>query len=123
MKWILFCVAIFWIAWGTWSNLYPIQAHEKMRRAIQTITARPLAIVVLVVGLLLLIAAPASGQGVGFIRLIGLLGIAKGIAFFLLPKDRFERLLDWWFAPAKEKSWRVWGLVSLVLGVVLLSWL
>jgi hypothetical protein len=123
MKWILFCVAIFWIAVGTWGNLYPIQAYEKMRQAIETIAARRLAVVALVVGLLLLVAAPASGQGVGFIRLIGLLGIAKGVVFFFLPKDRFERMLDWWFTPAKEQSWRVWGLVSLVLGVVLLSWI
>ncbi len=76
----------------------------------------------LVVGTMLVMVAPASSQGVGFVRLLGLLAMAKAVVFAFLSGERYQRLLNWWFAPAREQSWRVWGLVILVLGVVLLSW-
>ena len=72
---------------------------------------------------MLLIAAPASHQGTGFVRLLGIVGMVKGIVLFAMSKERYQRLLDWWLDPAKEQSWRVWGLLMLVLGVVFLSWL
>ena len=51
------------------------------------------------------------------------IGMVKGIVLFAMSKERYQRLLDWWFDTAKEQSWRVWGLLMLVLGVVILSWL
>lgn len=125
MKWFLVAIAVFWIAMGTWGNLYPTQMHVRLRPLIEKITRRrlPISIITLVLGILLILAAPLSGQGVGLVRLIGLIAIAKAVVFFLLPEDRFQRLLNWWFAPEREQSLRVSGLVMLVLGVVLLSWL
>jgi hypothetical protein len=123
LRWILFVVAIFWIALGTWANLYPVQVHGRLRSFVEGITPRLAAVVALVVGAGLVMAAPASSQGVGFVRLLGFVAMAKAIVFVLLPQERYQRLLNWWFAPVREQSWRVWGLVILVLGVALLSWL
>ena len=125
MKWFLVVVAVFWIAMGAWGNLYPTQMHAKLRPLIERIMRNrlPITILTLVVGILLILAAPASNQGVGLVRLIGLIAIAKAVIFFLLPADRFQRLWNWWLAPEREQSLRVSGLVMLVLGVVLLSWL
>jgi cobalamin synthase len=75
------------------------------------------------VGIVLMIAAPESRQGVGFIRLLGLFAMAKAVVIAVLSKERYQRLSSWWFDPVREQSWRVWGLVLLILGVVVLSWL
>lgn len=123
MKWILYVIAIFWISLGTWANLYPAEVHGRLRRLIEGIAPRWTAVVTLAVGILLFLAAPASGQGVGFVRLIGVLAMVKAIVIFVISNERYQRLLDWWFAPAREQSWRVWGLLMLVLGVVIFSWL
>jgi len=123
LKWILYSIAIIWIVLGTWANLYPVQAHGRLRSLVEGIAPRWAAVVALAVGLILVIAAPASTQGVGFVRLLGLLGILKGFVIFLVSKERYQSLMDWWFAPAREPSWRVWGLLMLVLGVVMISWL
>ena len=123
MKWILFAIALIWIVLGTWANLYPVQASKRLRSLVEGIAPRWSAIAALATGIMLLIAAPASNQGTGFVRLLGILGMVKGIVLFAMSKERYQRLLNWWFDPTKEQSWRVWGLLMLVLGVVILSWL
>jgi hypothetical protein len=123
MEWILFFVAIFWIVLGSWANLYPAQVHGRLRSFAEGVNPRWAAVFAMVAGIMLVVAAPVSSQGVGFIRLLGFVAMAKALIFAVLPKESYQRLLDWWFAPVREQSWRVWGLVMLVLGVVLLSWL
>lgn len=123
MKWILFVVAIFWIVLGTWANLYPVQVHERMRRFVERINPRYAAVLAFAVGIMLMIAAPVSSQGVGFIRLLALFAMAKAVVLAVLSRERYQRFSNWWFDPIREQSWRVWGLVILILGVVLLSWL
>jgi hypothetical protein len=123
LKWILYFIAMFWIVLGTWANLYPVQVHERLRSLVEKTAPSWAALAALAGGIALVIAAPASHQGVGFVRLLGLLGIVKGFVLFMMPKKRFQSLLDWWLAPAREQSWRVWGLLMLVLGVVIFSWL
>ena len=123
MKWILVFVAIFWIVLGTWANLYPAQVHGRLRSFVGGINPRWAAILAMVVGIMLVMAAPVSSQGSGFVRLLGFVAMAKAVLVAVLPRQTYQRLLDWWFAPAREQSWRVYGLVMLVLGVVLFSWL
>ena len=123
MKWILYIIALFWIVLGTWANLYPVQVHGRLRSLVEKTTPRWAAVAVLAGGIVLVIAGPASHQGVGFLRLLGLLGIVTGFVLFVMSKERYQSLLDWWLAPAREQSWRVWGLLMLVLGVVIFSWL
>ena len=123
MKWILFVIAIIWISLGTWANLYPGQVIVRLRSIIGKIAPRSAAVVALAVGILLVLAAPASHQGVGLVRLLGLLAVVKAIVFLIMSKERYHRLLHWWFAPSREQSWRVWGLLMLVLGLVITSWL
>jgi hypothetical protein len=123
LKWILYAISILLIVLGTWANLYPVQASKRLRNLVERIAPRWSAIAALATGIMLLIAAPASNQGTGFVRLLGILGMVKGIVLFVMSRERYQRLLDWWFDSAKELSWRVWGLLMLVLGVVILSWL
>ena len=123
MRWILYVFAVLLIVLGTWANLYPVQASKRLRSLAEGVAPRWSAVVALATGIMLLIAAPASNQGTGFVRLLGILGMVKGIVLFVMSRERYQRLLDWWLEPAKEQSWRVWGLLMLVLGVVVFSWL
>ena len=120
---MLYAVSILLIVLGTWANLYPVRASKRLRSLVEGIAPRWSAVAALATGIMLLIAAPASSQGAGFVRLLGILGMVKGLVLFVMSKERYQRLLDWWLDPAKEQSWRVWGLLMLVLGVVILSWL
>jgi len=68
-------------------------------------------------GVLLIWASPGSNMPL-FIQAIGWLTLLKGLHFLLAPKRWLDKIMTWWF---KLPRWSlvIWGLVSIVLGVVL----
>ncbi|MBW1981497.1 MAG: hypothetical protein JRJ12_09760 [Deltaproteobacteria bacterium] len=123
MKWILLIIGMAWIALGTWLNIYPQQSRLQVKSLLQRVPGKWLAVATAVIGLLLLFAAPASHQGAGFVRILGILALAKAIIFAVLSVERRSRLLDWWFASTNEQVLRISGLLLVIIAVVLISWL
>jgi hypothetical protein len=81
-----------------------------------------LAFIPMVVGILLILAARVSGA-FWFILILGLLAIGKGVYFLLGPRDQIEALFNWWFKSAQDRTYRFWGIIIILLGMVLLSWM
>jgi uncharacterized protein YjeT (DUF2065 family) len=73
------------------------------------------------VGVLLILSAGASGAP-WFIVIMGILAIVKGVYFLLAPHGQTEALLSWWFESAQDRTYRFWGLIMVLLGMVVLSW-
>jgi uncharacterized protein YjeT (DUF2065 family) len=73
-------------------------------------------------GILLLISATASRQS-WFIRLFGLLAIIEGAVIFLIPKNLYDELMDWYLNSASNQTYRLFGILSLVFGTAILSWI
>ena len=122
MIWFLYGLALFWIAAGTLFILYTEESRRVLRNSTAEIKPKLLAFIPMVVGILLIFSASASGA-FWFILILGLLAIGKGAYFLLGPHGQTKALLDWWFKSAQDRTYRFWGLVMIILGMVVLSWL
>lgn len=81
-----------------------------------------LAFIPMAVGILLILAARVSGA-FWFVLILGLLAIGKGVYFLLGPRGQVKALFDWWFTSAQDTTYRFWGIIMVLLGMALLSWM
>ena len=122
MIWFLYGLALFWIAVGTAFILYTEESRRVLRNFMGERRPRFLAFIPMVVGVLLILSARVSGA-FWFILILGLLAIGKGVYFLLGPHGQTEALLAWWFNSAQDRTYRFWGLIMVLLGTVIISWL
>jgi uncharacterized protein YjeT (DUF2065 family) len=121
MKWFIYLFSILWIASGGIFILYTEQYRELMGKICGRMGRVPMAATAVVIGLLLVLSARGS-LNTGVIVLIGILAIAKGVVFFLNPNGIFEKTLRWWLEDATDQTYRLTGIITLILGTALLSW-
>ncbi len=57
-----------------------------------------------------------------FIGLIGVLGIVKGVLIYFNPGGLFEISKDW-VETFSDQGYRLVGIIALVLGTVVISWI
>ena len=122
MIWVLYVLAFFWIAAGTSFILYTEESRRFLRNSMGEMKPKSLAFIPMVVGLILIISAWASGA-FWFILILGLLAIGKGVYLLFGPPAQIDALFDWWFKSAQDRTYRLWGLIMVLLGMVILSWL
>ena len=77
------------------------------------------ALVTVTVGLLFLWAAPSS-RAILFIQILGWLTILKGAYLLVGPRKQLMRIVEWWHG-LPQGGLRVWGLVSLAVGLAILA--
>jgi len=121
MIWFLYALAFFWIAAGTLFILYTEESRRFLKVVMGGTKPRSLAFIPMVIGLLLIISAWASGA-FWFILILGLLAIGKGLYLFFGHHDQTTALLSWWEKSAQDRTYRLWGLIMVLLGMVILSW-
>jgi uncharacterized protein YjeT (DUF2065 family) len=51
------------------------------------------------------------------------MGVIKGVAFFIIPKDSYEKLMDWYLNSLSDQSYRLSGILGIILGTAVLSWI
>ncbi|MFB0506484.1 MAG: hypothetical protein ACETWT_07110 [Thermodesulfobacteriota bacterium] len=122
MIWFLYGIAFFWIAAGTLFILYTGESRRFLRSSMAKVNPKFLAFIPMVVGILLILAARVSGA-FWLILILGLLAIGKGAYFLLGPRGQIEALFDWWFKSAQDRTYRFGGILILLLGMILLSWI
>jgi uncharacterized protein YjeT (DUF2065 family) len=121
MIWFLYGLALFWIAMGALFILYTEESRRVLRNLMEKTKPRFLAFLPMAVGVLLIIAARESGA-FWFIVILGILAIGKGLYFLLGPRGQTEALFAWWFKSVQDRTYRFSGLIMVVLGMVILSW-
>jgi uncharacterized protein YjeT (DUF2065 family) len=121
MIWFLYGLALFWIAVGSLFILYTEESRRFLGSFMGKVQLRFLAFIPIVVGVLLIVSAKASGA-FWFIVILGLLAIGKGVYFLLAPSAQTKSFLTWWLDSAQERTYRLWGLIIVVLGMAILSW-
>ena len=122
MKIYLYAISLFCIATGCCTILYTSEARHFVKRFFSEFNRKILSIFQTAIGVLLLASAAASGQP-WFIRLIGLLAIIEGTLIFLLPKSLYDELIRWYADSASDQTYRLFGILSLIIGSAMLSWI
>jgi hypothetical protein len=121
MKWFIYLFSMVWIAAGGFLILYTDQCRGIMGKAFARMGRVPMAVTAAVIGLLLVLSARGSANP-AVIVVIGLLAIGKGVAFFWNPHQIYEKTLGWWLTDAADQTYRLAGIIIVVLGTALISW-
>jgi uncharacterized protein YjeT (DUF2065 family) len=111
-------LAILWVAIGTLMIFAPEVLRKKLFAKIKELPLKKVGIVPIVIGVLLLLAALYNTYRF-LIVILGLLSIAKGI-YCIVATEKMAKMQDWWLG-AKKKVYRVYGIVVIVLGFIILS--
>lgn len=123
MKFLIFLIALVWISMGSFLILYTPETREWYRGLIARVNPRHLAAGPFLVGFVLLVGAFSGGHFFALIFVLGLLALAKGAFLALAPLGKIRVLTDWWLDQASERTLRLWGIVVLVIGISLFSYL
>jgi uncharacterized protein YjeT (DUF2065 family) len=121
MNWVLYVISILWIVFGSCAILYTASTRRSLNSVIQNLNLKIIAALPLITGLLLLVSASASHYP-WFVRLIGLLIIVKGIFIGLNPSKMMDAVTQWFLHKATDQSYRFYGILFVILGTALLSW-
>ena len=121
MKWFIVLFSVLWIASGGFLILYTGRCREALGQIFERMGRIPLAVSAAVIGALLLLSARSSAHA-GPIVLLGLLALAKGGLFLWNPNRLFEKLCQWWLEQAADQTYRLAGMVILILGTAMISW-
>ena len=121
MKYIVYLLGFLWIAAGAIAILYTDDYKAYIKGLMARLNRMLLALIPAVFGLLLLFAASSTTHS-WFIGLIGILGIAKGVLIYFNPAGIFELSMNW-IDSLSDQGYRLMGIITLVLGTVVLSWI
>lgn len=121
MKFIVYLLGFLWIAAGAFAILYTDDYKAYLKGLMTRLDHRILALIPAAFGLLLLIAASSTNHG-WFVGLIGILGIVKGILIYFNPGGLFD-LSKNWLDTLTHQGYRLMGIIALILGTVVISWI
>ena len=121
MKYVVYLLGFLWIAAGAIAILYTDDYKAFFKGLLTRMDRMFLALIPAVFGLLLLFAASSTGHS-WFIGLIGVLGIVKGVLIYFNPGGIFEISKNW-MDTLSDQGYRLVGIIALVLGTVVISWI
>jgi len=121
MAWFLYFISIVYIAWGCCFILAPMESKENMRLITERGERRIWAAVAIIAGVLFILSFNASSHP-WIIVLVGILAIGKGALFFVNPGGLYEKALKWLYGDLTEQTYRIYGIVALILGTVIFCW-
>jgi uncharacterized protein YjeT (DUF2065 family) len=73
-------------------------------------------------GIMFLIAAAATTYP-WVLRVFGLLALLEAVTAFTDPKKIYSRMLDWYFEKISDQMQRLFGIIGVIFGTVILSWI
>ena len=121
MKFIIYLLGFLWVAAGSIAILYTDDYKAYCKGLMEKLNRMYLALIPAVFGLLLLFAASSTSHG-WFIGLIGVLGIIKGVMIYFNPGGLFDKSKEWLLG-LSDQGYRLIGIIALVLGTVVISWI
>ncbi len=121
MAWFLYLFSILWIVTGCFYILYTDKSREKVKAILQRSNRRVIAIVAGLAGLLLIVSA-FHGHNSWFIAAIGALGVVKGVLLFLNTGNLYDKFMEKHLDSASNQTFRFLGIIMLILGTALFSW-
>lgn len=121
MKWFLYIMIIWFIVAGVTFILYP----DWLKRLFQQIPAgfhfRWFSPLPLIIGLFFILSRDRT-QHPWFFLTLGILALGKGIYLLLAPNRHIHSMVNWWTHEVQNITYRFWGIVILIMGITLFSW-
>ena len=121
MRLFLYAISFLCIAAGCCTILYTNETRNFLKRLFNEIDRKFLSVFEVIMGILLLVSATASHHS-WLIRLIGLLAVIEGGVILLMPKNLYDELINWYVNSLSDQTYRLFGILSLILGTAMLSW-
>jgi uncharacterized protein YjeT (DUF2065 family) len=121
MNVFLYAMSFLFIVIGCCTILYTNETRTFLNRLSSKIDRKFLSVFEAIMGILLLVSATASHHP-WFIRLIGLSAVIEGVVIFLIPKNLYDELMNWYVNSLSDQTYRLFGILSLILGTAMLSW-
>jgi uncharacterized protein YjeT (DUF2065 family) len=122
MKWVLMVISLFWIASGVCLVLYTTACRKFLATLLENMSPQIFGALAFGVGVLLLLSAGAS-QNFWFVVLLAGLAVAKGLLLFINPRGLFAKIRRWYLEQADDQTYRMAGIILLVLGTAVFSWI
>jgi uncharacterized protein YjeT (DUF2065 family) len=122
MKWFLYAFSLIYISVGCCSILYTNETKNYVRRIFNNIDQKILSALPFIFGILFILSASATCIPWLF-RLIGLMAVIEGVVFFLIPKDLYDKFMDWYLNSLSGQTYRLSGILGIILGTAFLSWI
>lgn len=122
MKAIVYLLGFGHIAIGSYLILYTRKTVDALKGLRHTYPLRYLSALPGAIGLLFLISASATAYPWVF-RIMGLLAVGEAVLAFTNPQKVYSRMLDWYFGKLSDQTHRLFGIIGIVFGTVMLTWL
>ena len=122
MKAIVYLLGFGHIALCTYLILYTRDSLGLLKGLFNSYHLKYLSVIPTVYGLLFLIAASVTIHPWVF-RIVGLLGIVEAVVAFTNPRKIYSEMLDWYFGSVSEQANRMLGMIGIVFGTVILTWI
>jgi uncharacterized protein YjeT (DUF2065 family) len=122
MKWFLYAFSVIWISVGAGLIIYTHESKRIIKSFVTNLDRRILSALPAIFGVFLIIAASESHHS-WFIRLIGILAVLKGGFIFWNPQNLYDKTVDWCLNSVSDQTFRFFGIITLILGTVILSWI
>ena len=121
MQAIVYLLGFGHIALCTVLILYTTESVDLLKGMFRKTPLKTLSVIPAVYAILFLISASATSHPWIF-RIIGLLAVVEAVVAFLDPQKIYSQMLDWYSDKVSEQANRLFGIIGVVFGTVILTW-
>jgi uncharacterized protein YjeT (DUF2065 family) len=122
MKVIVYLLGFGHIVLCTFLILYTRESIDTLKGIFRNYKLKYLSTIPAVYALLFLISASTTTHPWVF-RIVGLLAICEAVVAFTNPQKIYTRMLDWYFGNVSDQTNRLFGMIGIVFGTVILTWI
>ena len=122
MSWFLYIISIAWISMGSCAILYTSDTRNTLNRSLSALNRKVLSVLPLAFGVLMIVAASGTLHP-WLVRILGLLGLIKGVVVLANPMGLYDKSVKWFLESVSDQGFRLTGIITIILGTAVLSWI
>ena len=122
MKVIVYLLGFGHIAISSYLILHTRETVDSLKGWFRRYPLKYLSAIPAVFGLLFLVSASATAHPWVF-RVIALLAFCEAVLAFTDPKKIYSRMLDWYFENGSDQTNRLFGVIGIIFGTAILTWI
>ncbi len=122
MRWFLYAFSLIGISIGCCSILYTDETRKFVKSIFNNVDQKILLAIPFILGILFILSASAT-RIPWLIRAIGLMAVIEGVVFFIIPKDLYDKFIDWYLNSLSDQTYRLSGILGIIIWIAILSWI